>query len=689
MQSSLFSRVVASVLLMVSTGAASAQTPQGTAFTYQGELRQNGTPVTASVDMVFELLDAAAAGNAVAAAKAFTTANGNPVTVQNGIFTVTLDFGALAFADAISNERYLKVTVNGNVLAPRTKIENAPYALQSRSAELAYAVSNASIGSAQIVASQVQQRVSGNCTAGATIQSIAQNGTVTCVNNGSGTVTSIASGTGLTGGPITASGTLAIANGGVGLAQINNAQVQARVTGSCSASEKILGVGADGTVTCDTDASGGSGSVTSIDSGTGLTGGPISTTGTLSIADGGVGLAQIDASQVQARIGGVCAIGEYVRGINGDGSVICAPVQGVPRVTVVDSLAGTGQFSAIAIGADGLPVVSYNFSGGQGVLRVAHCVNAACAGAATLTSVEIGISGSAGNVGKFTSIAVGTDGLPVVSYQTADGILKVAHCAVAACTGSATITPVDASGVVGLYTSIAIGADGLPIVAYWDSGNGDLKVAHCANAACTGVATITPVDSAGSVGQYSAIAIGADGLPIVSYQDFPSHHLKVAHCVDVDCSGIATITTVDGASSVGYYTSIASGADGLPVISYYDLGNGDLKVAHCADVDCSGSATTTPVDTTDIVGPFTDIAIGADGLPVISYYDQTHADLKVAHCGTADCSGSAAVSSLDTGGDVGQYSSIAIGADGLPVVSYYTPTTGNLKVVKCNNRFCQ
>lgn len=681
-------RIFTSVLLAVSTSAASAQAPQGTAFTYQGELRQNGAPVTASVDMVFELLDAAAAGNAVAPALSFTAANANPVQVQNGIFTVTLDFGALAFADAVSHERYLKVTVNGSALSPRTKIENAPYALQSRSAELAYAVSNASVGSAQIVASQVQQRVSGNCTAGSTIQSIAQNGTVTCVNNGSGTVTSIGSGSGLTGGPITGSGTLAIAAGGVGLAQIDSSQVQARVAGSCATEEKVLAVGADGTVTCGTDAAGG-GTVLSVDSGTGLTGGPISTSGTLSIADGGVGLAQIDANQVQARIGGTCAIGEYVRGINADGSVLCTPVGGLPRITTVDSLSGTGQYAAIAIGSDGLPVMSYNYSGGQGVLRVAHCANAACAGVATLTSVEIGSSGSAGNVGKFTAIAIGTDGLPIVSYQTGDGTLKVAHCANSACTGSALITPVDASGTVGLFTAIAIGTDGLPVISYYDSGNGDLKVAHCANAACTGAATITAADSAGSVGAYTDIAIGSDGFPIVSYQDASAHHLKVAHCENAACTGLATVTPLDVAGSTGYYTSIAIGADGLPVVSYYDLSNGDLKVAHCDSVDCTGGVSLTAVDTAGIVGPYPSIAIGADGLPIVSYYDQTNADLKVAHCASADCAGGAVITALDTTGDAGQYSALAIGADGLPIVSYYTPPTGNLKVVKCNNRFCQ
>ena len=48
---------------------------------------------------------------------------------------------------------------------------------------------------------------------------------------------------------------------------------------------------------------------------------------------------------------------------------------------------------------------------------------------------------------------------------------------------------VDSSGDVGLYSSLTIGTDGLPLVSYYDwSGgwgvDGDLKAAHCGNAFC-------------------------------------------------------------------------------------------------------------------------------------------------------------------------------------------------------------
>lgn len=113
---------------------------QGTAFTYQGELRQAGLPVSSNTDMTFALFDAAVGGNQVGSTLSFTAAGGNAVPVLNGIFTVALDFGPLAFNGPASSERYLRATVNGVTLSPRTKIQSAPYALQARASEGTYAL---------------------------------------------------------------------------------------------------------------------------------------------------------------------------------------------------------------------------------------------------------------------------------------------------------------------------------------------------------------------------------------------------------------------------------------------------------------------------------------------------------------------------------------------------------------------
>ena len=90
-------------------------------------------------------------------------------------------------------------------------------------------------------------------------------GRITAINSGSSGVTNIITGTGLTGGPITTTGTISLSNTGVTAGSYNPASIT---------------VDAQGRITAASVAS----AVTSISTGTGLTGGPITSTGTIALA---------------------------------------------------------------------------------------------------------------------------------------------------------------------------------------------------------------------------------------------------------------------------------------------------------------------------------------------------------------------------------------------------------------------
>jgi len=142
---------------------------------------------------------------------------------------------------------------------------------------------------------------------------------------------------------------------------------------------------------------------------------------------------------------------------------------------------------------------------------------------------------------------------------------------------------------------MTIGADGLGLISYYDKTNENLKVAHCANTACTSVTTTT-IDSTGIVGGYSSSTIGADGLGLISYVDQTNETLKVAHCDNTNCTS-ATTFTLDSPGAFAI-SSITVGADGLGLISYYEGGllyampdtampDSGLKVLHCHNTFCS------------------------------------------------------------------------------------------------------
>lgn len=524
-----------------------------------------------------------------------------------------------------------------------------------------------------------------------------------------GDVTAINAGAGLTGG----------GTGGDISIGTDTTYIQRRVSSACTVGSSIRAINQDGTVLCETD----DGITTESDpkvgsvlndsvpkwNGTSLVDGTI-------YDNGNVGIGNATPSEKLTVNGNINASGQVqsdvttglsplqvasttmVNNLNCEmiaGNTLSgldsrygqsAPLQN-PRlntITTVDSDGNTGRFTSITIGTDGLPVIAY-FSPGAGFdLIVLKCGNASCSAGNTLTTVD-----SAGNVGQYASITIGTDGLPVISYQDASNEdLKIVKCGDAVCSAGNIISVVDSPGAVGYNTSITTGIDGLPIVTYWDLTNGYLKVLKCGNGACSSGNTITVVDNIGPGGDYNPVAIGTDGLPVIAYYDSTNGDLKVLKCGDAACSSGNTITTVDSTGDTGYFASLTVGTDGLPVMTYYDITNGDLKVLKCGNAACSSGNTVTTVDSDNDSGRHTAITIGDDGLPVISYQYYTGADLKVLKCGNAACSAGNTITTIDSAGLIGRFTSITTGTDGLPVISYHDDTNSDLKVVKCANPFC-
>lgn len=120
--------IFAAVLLF----APIAQADVGTAFAYQGQLKDAGVVVNGSTNMSFSLWDAPADGNQIGITLTFNGSGGNPppISVDEGLFTVQLDFGVAPFTANV--ERWLQITVGGTTLSPRQRLAPSPFALNTR-----------------------------------------------------------------------------------------------------------------------------------------------------------------------------------------------------------------------------------------------------------------------------------------------------------------------------------------------------------------------------------------------------------------------------------------------------------------------------------------------------------------------------------------------------------------------------
>lgn len=120
------------VLILASSMLAAAQ---GIGFSFQGRLNDGNTPANGAYDLQFRLYDAIAGGNQIGSMV------DRPNTVlANGVFSVTLDFGAAAFNNPASVFIEIAVKPNGspnayNFLGPRQQLTVVPYAIKAANAD--------------------------------------------------------------------------------------------------------------------------------------------------------------------------------------------------------------------------------------------------------------------------------------------------------------------------------------------------------------------------------------------------------------------------------------------------------------------------------------------------------------------------------------------------------------------------
>lgn len=331
-------------------------------------------------------------------------------------------------------------------------------------------------------------------------------------------------------------------------------------------------------------------------------------------------------------------------------------------IEAVDTLGNVGQYASLAIDAQNRPHIAY-FYADSAFLRYATW------NGSTWEMENVDRNTGVGGVGLYASLALGplTQRPQIAYYDMADGALKWAH-----------LNDLDQweYGVpyvglddVGQGCDIAIGVQGsdeIPHFAFYDVTTDYLLYARPLGAAWSR----DTVDTMAS--DQISIALDPSGSPHIAYyaNNGTEGFLKYAHLV----SGAWVIDTVDyiAANNLGLYPDIVITSNNIPYINFYDSTTNRFKYARW-----TGSAWTIDViDNSPGTGMYGAQILGST---YVSYYDMSNADLKYGYSKTYL---SWHNESVDTTGDVGQYTSIALTHKKdlvYPHIAYYDVTNGDLK----------
>jgi hypothetical protein len=291
-------------------------------ITYQGSvLKADGTAVADGLYLIrFRLYNAATAGT-----QRWEETDAS-VAVTNGLFSTALGDGTpFSTLFATSSQLWMEVAIDLNksgmiesseIYSPRQKLAGAAWAIQAADADTLDGKHAAQLGDIMGVVAgtglsgggtsgtvtlsantnYLQRRVTGSAPVGQYIRTINADGTiVTGVDQvGAGDITAVTAGTGLSGGG---------ASGAVTLSANTN-YLQRRVTGSAPTGQFLRTINADGTVVAGVDQV-GTGDITAVNAGDGLTGGGTSGSVSLAVLFGGAGVSTSAAHSDHTHASGI------------------------------------------------------------------------------------------------------------------------------------------------------------------------------------------------------------------------------------------------------------------------------------------------------------------------------------------------------------------------------------------------
>lgn len=352
------------------------------------------------------------------------------------------------------------------------------------------------------------------------------------------------------------------------------------------------------------------------------------------------------------------------------------------------------SFAFLSVGAGSDPAITVDagnfvdlvFRGGPGdTLERWRCLDGNCSAATqqTLDGAGRGFAPSATRLPNGNLLAS--------HHQASTGAMLATVCNDAGCTAPQRLV-LEAGPGFGATSVATAYSTGRPLVHYRDAARTELRSTQCTTTACT--AFIRRV--ANGVPAFAAsVAARADGRAVAIWTKLRRPRIGV--CADALCSAVAYRDT-GGFNADSSRPSIAIRPDGRPFAYYSSVGGS--AAWDCADADCTTGTPREVSGSGNNTSNFTELAIRADGRPVMLYYNAATNDVFAFVCADANCTAGQQrllANEPDPGVQSTQLSGfgIAVGGDGRPVATWALsnqPTPGNfagaLRVARCDDPEC-
>ncbi len=315
-----------------------------------------------------------------------------------------------------------------------------------------------------------------------------------------------------------------------------------------------------------------------------------------------------------------------------------------------------------------------HFEPGTGSIRGTVCSDLACA-----APQELVFNTSATNTGK-SVIRTSSTGLPLVFFaDSARADVRSTQCTSAAC--SSFTQRLSFNGLPVSAGRLALRADGRALIAYIRQRQPWL--AQCTDVFCSSV-TRAPLPFFNSDAR-PALSIRPNGRPFGYFSSVGGS--EAYDCADADCSsGNARMVSGSG-NSTSDVIEMALRADGRPVLLYAVSNLNDVYIFDCADIDCSSGTQRLLVNEPTVNSTFLGgygIVVGPGDRPIVMYSlnNATGGQQRYVRCNDSACS-AATVSTLGTSTWF-LTQPLAMRSDARP--AFIEPATGNLSI--CDNADC-